>query len=370
MATKKATLTNRSFLPREPPLTELPGGFYNALDKLVDCDFVCGVERGRIEPAYRRAFRSEFETFEGVEIGLFEVERKPVERQRRKTYAPPFGIEQSERYRQLHVGIAHLRDHAAVGKAHHRMHDALPVHDDLYLVRRHAEKMHRLDDLKALVHHARAVDGHLDAHVPSRMLDRVGKGRAGDLFRLFAAERSARSGQDQRFAFRRVLGASVQTLPDRAVFAVDGQDARAAFFAEAVYGIAARDQSLLVCESDAAARLYRRDRRQKAADPDQRVEQKVDLARRKQPRRVTAAKHLGAVRVEPPRRLFVFDSDDLGLELGDLPLKQFDVAAAAQPVHLEFARIGADDVERLSAYRAGRTEYRQRLHDRFTPIPR
>ena len=58
-----------------------------------------------------------------------------------------------------------------------RMHDALRVHHDVDITRRHAEQHAGLDELEALIHEGRRVDRDLAAHVPARV--RAGLCRRG-----------------------------------------------------------------------------------------------------------------------------------------------------------------------------------------------
>ena len=76
---------------------------------------------------------------------------------------------------QAHVGHGQLGDGGAVGVGDHRVHDRLRVdhHVDLVvadadavLPGRRAEQLVGLDDLEALVHERRRVDGDLRAHDP------------------------------------------------------------------------------------------------------------------------------------------------------------------------------------------------------------
>ena len=84
-----------------------------------------------------------------------------------------------------------------VGQLDHRVDDRLRVDDDVDLIGADAEQPVRLDDLEALVHQRRRIDGDLAAHAPGRMPQRLLGGHAEQFRRAPAAKRSARGGQDE-----------------------------------------------------------------------------------------------------------------------------------------------------------------------------
>ena len=81
---------------------------------------------------------------------------------------------EGEADRQAHVGHRELGDGGAVGELDHAVHDRLRVHDHVDPVEVDAEQLVGLDHLEALVHERRRVDRDLGAHVPGRVLQRVG----------------------------------------------------------------------------------------------------------------------------------------------------------------------------------------------------
>ena len=73
-----------------------------------------------------------------------------------------------------HMSVrAELREHRVVHELHHRMHDALRVHDHIDARHLDVEKPARFDHFQALVEERRGIDGDLRAHVPRRMLQRL-----------------------------------------------------------------------------------------------------------------------------------------------------------------------------------------------------
>ena len=99
--------------------------------------------------------------------------------------------------RQAHVRQAELGDRRPVGELDHRVDDRLRVHDHLDLVVRRAEQLVGLDHLEALVHQRAGVDGDLRTHLPRRMGQRLVDTDVGQLVGGPAAERpAARREQD------------------------------------------------------------------------------------------------------------------------------------------------------------------------------
>ena len=86
-----------------------------------------------------------------------------------------------------------------------------------------AEEMMRLDQLEALVHERRRIDGDLGAHRPGRVRDRLLRRRLRDALRRPGAERPARGGQRVGADVRRV--APVDELVERVVLGIDRQHA-------------------------------------------------------------------------------------------------------------------------------------------------
>ena len=115
-----------------------------------------------------------------------------------------------------HIRHAELGQHGPVAELHKRMHDALPVDDDVDLRKRQAVQPHGLDDLKALVHKRRAVNGDLLAHFPVRVAQGVGLRHLPQLVRRLAEERPAGACQDQA-ADLAAVPAAHKTLKDGGV---------------------------------------------------------------------------------------------------------------------------------------------------------
>ncbi len=142
---------------------------------------------------------------------------REIEKRHRRV--PAIGIREGVLNRQAHVGDAHLRDDRSVLQLDHRVHDRLRVNNDVDLRGGHAKQPMRLDHLQPLVHQCGRIDGDLRAHLPGRMLQRVGGGDPGQLAQRPAAKRAAGGSENQPPQFP--AGAAVQALMDRVVLAVD-----------------------------------------------------------------------------------------------------------------------------------------------------
>ena len=153
------------------------------------------------------------------------------------------------------------------------MDDRLRVHDDVDAVVRRAEQVVGLDDLEALVHQRRRVDGDLAAHRPRRVLERLLDGDVLELGARAPAERAARRGEHELVdRARRLAG---EQLVQRGVLGVDGDDLRAGGLGERHDELAADDERLLVGQREVDALPQRRDRRAEPRGADQRVEDEV-----------------------------------------------------------------------------------------------
>ena len=104
----------------------------------------------------------------------------------------------------------------------HRMHDRLRVDDDIDLLSGQIEEPMRFDDFQPLVHQRRRVDGDLAAHTPCRMLQCVLGLHVGERSGRHLSKWAARRGEDDPPDF--LTPATVETLMNRAVLAVDGKD--------------------------------------------------------------------------------------------------------------------------------------------------
>ena len=92
---------------------------------------------------------------------------------------------------QSHVGHTQLRLDGSVVELHGRVDNALRMNQHLYLRGLDTEEPLGLDDLEALVHHRRGIDGDLRTHVPGGMAQGIGLGDLGNLLHREVAERTA-----------------------------------------------------------------------------------------------------------------------------------------------------------------------------------
>jgi len=106
------------------------------------------------------------------------------------------------------------------------MNHALRMHDDLNPVERRVEEPMRLDDLKPFVHQCCRINRDLLPHRPIRVFEGVGARDMLQLRRRMFAKRPAGGCQEN---FLHICGAmALQRLKNRAVFAIDGQQAQTA----------------------------------------------------------------------------------------------------------------------------------------------
>ena len=292
--------------PRDPPP-----------EKGLDCDLVGGAESRRSAAAGPARRIGEAEARESLEIRGLEGERpeagpidgteglvEPVRRAERQTDREP------------HVGLRQLGDGRAVRELDHPVHDGLGVHDDVDTVEVDAEQLVRLDDLQALVHERRRVDGDLGAHGPRRVLQRVGDGDALELGSRRAAERPTAGGEQD--AAHLVRGTGAQRLVDGGVLRVDRHDLAAAVSPLLGDDRPAGDEALLVGQRESLAVRQRRQRGGKAGEADDGVEDDIGLGQRSQRR-----ERVG--RVDAEVRAVGCD-----VEIGRLPRKQLFVAAGGR----------------------------------------
>ena len=92
----------------------------------------------------------------------------------------------------------------------------------LDLVVGHGEQVVRLDDLEALVHERRRVDGDLRAHVPRGMSERLSRRDSAQFISRTTAEGAAGRGHPQTAHLARAL--ANEALVDSAVLRVDGHE--------------------------------------------------------------------------------------------------------------------------------------------------
>ena len=102
------------------------------------------------------------------------------------------------------------------------MHDRLRMNQDLNLIGTYTEQPMRLDDLEALIHQRRRIDGDLPSHLPCRMTQRLIGRDPLQVRRRQVSERSAGRGEYEPTDF--ALVSSVQTLVDGIVLAINWKD--------------------------------------------------------------------------------------------------------------------------------------------------
>ena len=134
---------------------------------------------------------------------------------------------------------------------------ALAMHGYLYLIRIHAEKMHRLNDLKALVHKSCAVNGNLLTHLPGGVRQRVSKSHRLKLTACLAKEGATGCGKDYPLYLFPL--ATLQGLENSRVLAVDRDDLNPALTRRLHNYVTGNNERLLVGKGKSLAALdYRK----------------------------------------------------------------------------------------------------------------
>ncbi len=149
------------------------------------------------------------------------------------------------------------------------------MNDDRDIGRGHVEEPMRLDDLESLVHQRRRIDRDLAAHLPGRMPQRVGGRDAGERRTVERPERTARRRENQATHF--VAAARVQTLVNRVVLAVDGQNRHAPPPGGVNHERAGHDEDFLVGECQRLPRFDRGKRRLETGSPGRRREHDIHV---------------------------------------------------------------------------------------------
>ena len=108
---------------------------------------------------------------------------------------------------KAHVGVAELREHAAVDELDHGVHDALRMDDDVDARHFHVEEPAGFDHFEAFVEEGGGIDGDLAAHVPGGMLERLLDGGGGDLL-----ARPVRNGPPLAVRMRRLTSSRARGL--------------------------------------------------------------------------------------------------------------------------------------------------------------
>ena len=245
-------------------------------------------------------------------------------------------------------------------------------HIDVVIVR--PEQVMGLNHLQALVHHRRAVDRDLRAHVPVRVRRRLRAHPLGFIFALVGELRgrevaegaAARREDDFPHAVRRH---ALQGLEDGAMFTIGGRHGRAVLFEEREDGRAAGDQSLLVREGDVLAGLDGgHGRRQPRGAHDARHHNIGALRRGAGRRRVGAAVDFEGRAVDARGLQSLLQGLELGPvgdadgrhgppELGDLRREELVVGPGAERDDREPVGPRAAEVQRLRADGARRAEH-------------
>ena len=323
-----------------------------ALEEGADGDLIGRVEDAGHRAAHLAGLIGEAQSLERVGVRLLEgqvlelpeVEALEVGRLARR-------IRQGVLDWQLHVRAAELRDDGAVAELDHRVDDALRVDDDLDLVIVDTVEPLRLDDLKALVDERGRVDRDLLPHIPRRMREDLRLRRADERLALLAAERAARTGQEQ--LLDRLALLALQALEKGAVLTVDRQNGDALLLRAAHDDLAGDDERLLVGERDVLLGVERLHRRLEAGKAHHRGHDRVDggIGRRID-ERLTAAGELRLARVarlEARVGRLVGEHGELRLKLADLLFEQFIARIGSEHGDVEELAVAAHDVERLRA---------------------
>ena len=220
------------------------------------------------------------------------------------------------------------------------MDDRRRVDDHFDLVVRDTEEPVRLDQLETLVRQRRRVHSDLSSHRPRRMCERLLHRHREEFLTRPASKRPAGGGQHERVDGVG-LAPPLETLVDRGMLAVDGDQPPAATVKRRAGERAARDQALLVRQRQSDAVLERPERRADAGEADDRVQDDIRPGRLEQRRRV---------------------STDLGQRTG---VRGDDLVARTRArrdrAQLEVG-VGVDDLERLTTDRSGCSEESDTSH--------
>ena len=193
-------------------------------------DFIGGIEHAGHAAAGLHGLIGQFQAGETAVVGRFKSEcGEGGEIQRRHAGGDAFGQAEAVGDGRAHIGRAHLRQHRAVGIAHHAVHHALRVDNGFQFLRRAVEQPVRFNQLQAFVHHGGAVHRNFAPHLPVGVFHRLLGRDGGEVGQVGMQEGAAGGGEDdglhavmfQVAFFRR------QYLIDSVVFAVHRQDAGA-----------------------------------------------------------------------------------------------------------------------------------------------
>ena len=252
-----------------------------------------------------------------------------------------------------HVGHTELRNDRMICKLHGGVDDALTLDDDLNLILGQTEQPRGLDQLQTLVHQGRRINRDFGAHIPVRVLERVGLRLGAQLLGGHAEKRAAGGRQQdllQRFGAVLIL----QALENSAVLAVHGQQVDAVLFDSIGHKMAARDKAFFVGQRQIVAALNRSQRGVEARNADNGVQHRAravhtgqraqSLRALEQLRRVSLPGQRGG---ELVKRGGVGDGDVLRVELRDLRQQLIDAGIGGQAEHL--IAVHTADVQALGA---------------------
>jgi hypothetical protein len=246
------------------------------------------------------------------------------------------------------------------------------MHHHLDPLWRNAEEPTGLDDLEHLVHERRGVDGDLGTHIPVRMSESLRHRRSRQALRRPGAQGPAGGGQNQPL---HVLGPlALEGLEDRAVLAVDREQAHALVPDFPQHQRARHHHHLLVGEGDVAAGADRREGRTQPHCSHQ--------PRHHQLRRLggdgldpfLAHTNLNVPGADPVSQLhrsgLVGDGYAGRPEAPHLLRQLRDVSPGSEGHHLEALRKRLHHGEGLHADAPGASQQADALHGAFPPSPR
>ena len=213
---------------------DLVGGVEDAGEGTALCDAITGEGQQGEDLGIGAA---EGELTEGEEIGLLQS----------SLGGETAGMGQGVLDAMAHIRHRHLGNDAMVNIFHHGVDHALAVDDDLHLVGRHTEEMHRLDDLEALVHEGGGIHRDLGAHLPGGVSQGHGLGDGLQLFLGVAVEGASRGGQQD--AADLVVMPRAEALEDGAMLRVHGEDGGSLLSCEGHDQLTAYHQRFLIGQS-------------------------------------------------------------------------------------------------------------------------
>ena len=221
--------------------------------------------------------------------------------------------------------------------------------------------MMRLNHLEALVHHARAIDGDLRAHLPCGVTQRLSARRTLDIALLPCAERPARRGQYQpRYG---IAALRLKTLEDRRMLAVHRHDGLMKRRRLSHDQRAAGHQRFLVGQQQPPGHVQRRHRRRKPRDAYDRRQYVVGLRRQHRlPHRVLAEIPLAEAHVLGQFVRLCGQRRHGGTKFAHQLKQRLRAGVRRQKRYPELIGHAPRNVQRLPSDGAGRPQYGQRPH--------